>query len=441
LKGHPPGLAVLAGTEVAERFSFYGMTAILVLYMVKQLLLPGHAEHVIGLGALRRLFEFRGAMSDQSFASLIYGWYAGLVYFTPLLGGLLADRWLGTRRTVMLGALLMAAGHLAMSFDATFLFALLLLICGSGCLKGNISAQVAPLYARDDESGRARGFTIFSTGINVGATVGPLATGALAQAYGWHAGFACAAVLMLVALVVYAVGQPLLKGKAEPAVTAATEPGAAPLTSDERKRIGALVALIAINVPIAMAYYQISNVGIVWVDQWVNLRSGLGEVPASWFQSIDSFASIIVAVPLLTLWAAQARRGAEPDSLKKVLIGALLNAAGTLLLVVGIWLAGPGGKVGVGWAIACWFVDGLAFMYYWPLTLGLVAARAPERVRSTLMGASFIALFLGNVLLGWVGSFYSLMTPERFWLLNSAIGFSAVIMMLVLIRPLRRILA
>ena len=122
--GHPRGLLFLAFTEVWERFSYYGMTALLALYMVKQLLLPGHAEHVLGLGALRHLFEFRGPMSDLAFASLIYGWYGGLVYFTPIVGGLIADRWLGAKRTVILGALLMSAGHLAMSFDVSFLIAL-----------------------------------------------------------------------------------------------------------------------------------------------------------------------------------------------------------------------------------------------------------------------------------------------------------------------------
>src|SRR5690242_15902001 len=137
---HPAGLAVLAGTELAERFSYYGMTALLALYMVKQLLLPGHAENVIGLATLRHIFEFRGPMADQAFASLIYGWYGGLVYFTPIAGGLIADRWIGKKAAVTIGALLMAGGHLAMSFDATFLLALVLLILGSGMLKGNISA-------------------------------------------------------------------------------------------------------------------------------------------------------------------------------------------------------------------------------------------------------------------------------------------------------------
>src|SRR5215213_4528764 len=204
---HPVGLAVLSATELAERFSYYGMTALLSLYMVKQLLLPEHAAHVWGLGALRGLLEFRGPMSDQAFASLIYGWYGGLVYFTPIIGGWIADRLLGTKATVVLGALLMSGGHLLMSFDASFLFALLLLILGSGCLKGNISAQVGQLYPPDDESMRTRGYTIFSAGINVGSVLGPLSCGGVAAIYGWHAGFALAAGLMLVALTVYLIGQ------------------------------------------------------------------------------------------------------------------------------------------------------------------------------------------------------------------------------------------
>ncbi|HSQ98822.1 MAG TPA: oligopeptide:H+ symporter, partial [Sphingomicrobium sp.] len=205
--GHPTGLAYLAFTEMWERFSYYGMTALLVLYMTKQLLTPGHAEHVAGLAALRHLFELRGPMSDVAFASLIYGWYGGLVYFTPILGGLVADRWLGTRSTVVLGALLMCAGHLAMSFDQSFLLALLLLIAGSGCLKGNISAQVGQLYPPHDETRRTGGFTIFSAGINIGAVLGPLGCGTVAALYGWHAGFALAAGLMMLALVIYLLGQ------------------------------------------------------------------------------------------------------------------------------------------------------------------------------------------------------------------------------------------
>ena len=178
--GHPKGLAYLAFTEAWERFSYYGMTALLVLYMVNQLLLPGHVEHVVGFAAFRGAIEgVFGPLSTQALASQIFGLYSGFVYFTPLLGGWVADRWIGQRNAVVLGALSMSGGHLAMAFDQSFLLALLLLVVGSGLLKGNISAQVGGLYPRDDEARRTRGFAIFSTGINFGAVVGPLLCGFL----------------------------------------------------------------------------------------------------------------------------------------------------------------------------------------------------------------------------------------------------------------------
>ena len=193
--GHPKGLFYLAFTEAWERFSYYGMTALLALYMVNQLLLPGHAEHVVGFAGFRATVEsLVGPLSTQALASQIFGLYSGFVYFTPLLGGMIADRWIGQRTAVVIGALSMSAGHLAMTFDQTFLVALLLLVIGSGFLKGNISAQVGALYPRDDEARRTRGFIIFSTGINIGAVVGPLLCGLLAQVYGWHYGFGVAAI-------------------------------------------------------------------------------------------------------------------------------------------------------------------------------------------------------------------------------------------------------
>ena len=295
--GHPRGLAFLAFTEMWERFSYYGMTALLALYMTKQLLLPGHAEHVLGLGAVRHLFELRGPMSDVAFASLIYGWYSGLVYFTPVLGGLIADRWLGTRATVVLGALLMSAGHLAMSLDQSFLLALVLLIVGSGCLKGNISAQVGQLYPKDEESRRTSGFTIFSAAINIGAVLGPLACGAAAAIYGWHAGFALAAALMIVALFIYLSGQRHLPGKM-PTTADSGEP-LPPLTSVERRRTALLIVVIALTVLPNIAYPMIWNVGLIWIDANVSLASPFGTVPASWFNSIDSFSSIAIVPPLV----------------------------------------------------------------------------------------------------------------------------------------------
>lgn len=433
--GHPRGLAFLAFTELWERFSYYGMTALLALYMGQQLLQPGHAENVLGLAALRDLMEFRGAMSNQAFASLIYGWYGGLVYLTPILGGLVADRWLGAKRTVVIGALLMSAGHLAMSFDASFLIALFLLILGSGFLKGNISAQVGALYPAEAESLRERGFTIFSTGINIGSVLGPLATGGVAAVYGWHAGFALAAALMLVALVVYLAGQRHLPGAKPKRDPAAVLP---PLTAAERKRTSALILFIALSILPMLAYSMIWNIGIVWVNEQVSLGSPLGTVPAAWFNAVDALASIIAAAPLVALWAWQARRGTEPDSVTKIAIGCAITGASALFFVLGHMLAGEAGRVSVIWALAGYFGMGVGFMYYWPITLAVVSKSAPAKINSTMMGVAFLALFIGSVSMGWVGSFYQQMSHVAFWTLDAAIGLAGAILAFALRRPLER---
>src|SRR6478672_10190006 len=216
LLGHPKGLFYLAFTEAWERFSYYGMTALVVLYMVNQLLLPGHVEHIGGFSGFRAALEsLVGPLSTQALASQIFGLYAGFVYFTPLLGGIIADRWIGQRNAVVIGALSMSAGHIAMAFDQSFLLALLLLVIGSGFLKGNISAQVGALYPPEHEGRRTRGFVIFSTGINIGAVSGPLLCGLLAQVYGWHYGFGIAAIFMFLGLATYLYGYRYLPARVE----------------------------------------------------------------------------------------------------------------------------------------------------------------------------------------------------------------------------------
>src|SRR5215469_590085 len=205
--GEPIGLAYLSFTEAWERFSYYGMTALLVLYMSQWLFLPGRVEHVAGFLGFRTAIEsVFGKMSTLALASQVYGLYTGFVYFTPVFGGWIADRFLGRRRAVMTGAILMSAGQISMAFDQSFLIALALLIIGCGLLKGNISVQVGQLYTPGDTAGRTRGFSIYSMGINVGATVGPLLCGLLAQLYGWHAGFALSGGLMLLGLATYIAG-------------------------------------------------------------------------------------------------------------------------------------------------------------------------------------------------------------------------------------------
>ena len=323
--GHPKGLAYLAFTEAWERFSYYGMTALVVLYMVQQLLLPGHIEHVAGMAAYRSALEFVfGRMSPQALASQTFGFYTGLVYFTPLFGGWIADRLLGAKRTVVIGALLMSAGHFAMAFDQSFLIALLLLITGSGCLKGNIAAQVGHLYAPEDVSRRTRAFTIFSTGINVGATLGPLVCGLLAQLYGWHIGFGCAGVLMLLATVTYLAGQRYLPDQRPRRRDRAPT---APLTRAERRTVLLLVLAAAITVFQSVAYYQIYNVGLVWIDAHVDLATPTRPHP----RAVVQFDRCIRqhhrrAAAHLSVEPA-AKRGGEPSDVAKIGIGAAIASA------------------------------------------------------------------------------------------------------------------
>jgi proton-dependent oligopeptide transporter, POT family len=426
--GHPKGLFYLSFTEMWERFSFYGMSALLTLYMVKELLLPENAAQVIGLAALRNLFEFRGPMSDIAFSAIIYGWYAGLVYFTPIVGGWVADRILGAKRTVMLGVILMSAGHLAMSFYASFLFALLLLILGSGFLKGNISAQVGALYPQSDESMRSRGFTIFSTGICIGAASGPLVTGLVAALYGWHAGFAVAAVLMLVALLAYILGQRHLP---DDRPLARKREKSAPMTKAERKRLWILLLIIALTIPAEIAYPMVWSIGILWVDQYVNLATSLGEVPSSWFASMDSIGAILAAPALVMFWAWQAKRGIEPSSVTKVGIGTSIIAFAALLFAYGnMGHSGPD-SVNAGWAIAGWLIMGLAWMYYWPTTLAIVSRAAPAGMASILMGVAFLSPFIGHVLAGWIGSYFDQMHPSVFWAMDAAIALAGGILILL----------
>ena len=207
LFGHPRGLAFLAFTEAWERFSFSGMQTLLVLYMVGQLLQPGHIEHVAGFSGFQHQLEHvYGPLSAQPLSSVIFGLYTGFIFLMPVFGGMLGDRVFGQHRMVMAGAVLMAAGQFLMMFDSPFLLALLLLILGCGCLKGNISTQVGGLYA-DGDRRRTDAFQIFSIGINTGVILAPLICGTLGEIYGWRYGFAAAGVGMLIGLVIYIAGQ------------------------------------------------------------------------------------------------------------------------------------------------------------------------------------------------------------------------------------------
>lgn len=434
--GHPKGLFYLAFTEAWERFSYYGMTALLVLYMVNQLLLPGHVEHVAGFAAFRAGLEsVFGPLSTQALASNIFGLYSGFVYFTPLLGGLIADRWIGQRNAVVIGALLMSGGHIAMAFDQSFLLALVFLVLGSGFLKGNISAQVGALYPVQDEARRTRGFAIFSTGINFGAVVGPLLCGLLAQLYGWHVGFGAAAVFMLGGLATYLYGYRYLPAR----VARRNRSDGSRLTRTDWRVMFALIAVMAITIFQSIAYYQLANVGPVWIQGHVALEAGSFSVPVPWFQSIDPLFSILGVPVLFWIWRRQATRSREPNELGKIGLGAWVCAASNLLLVVAIVLAGDG-PVHWIWPFLYCALQGIGFLYYWPTLLALVSRMAPPQVNATMMGLAFMSIFVGNILIGWIGGFYEKMTPLEFWSLHAAIGATGGVLVLLFGRALTRML-
>src|SRR5689334_21547769 len=260
LFGHPRALAYLFTTEMWERFSYYGMRALLVLYMVKYLFTPQSSGDVLGLAPFRHGLEFVfGPLAPQPLASQIYGFYTGLVYLTPILGGLLADRVLGQRRTVVLGAALMALGHFTMAFERLFLLALMLLILGNGAFKPNISTQVGGLYAAGDRR-RDRAFSIFYVGINLGAFLAPLVSGTLGEELGWHYGFAAAGVGMTFGLAIYLFAAPSLPKDA----LVRSKPSGKPMTIAER---GSFAALLCLFLPVSLfwaTYQQQGNTITLW---------------------------------------------------------------------------------------------------------------------------------------------------------------------------------
>ncbi len=428
LLGHPRGLAFLFATEMWERFSYYGMRALLVLYMVKHLLLPGAAERVWGYGALKGGLELLfGPLAVQPLASQIYGFYTALVYATPILGGLLADRLLGQRRMVVIGALLMAAGHFLMAFEALFFLALLLLILGNGAFKPNISTQVGGLYAPEDRR-RDRAYSIFYVGINIGAFFSPLVCGTLGETLGWHYGFTAAGIGMVIGLGIYLCGQralppdPLAQRQARGAARTALAP-------EERRAILALLVLALFTVFFWAGYEQQGNTIALWADDFTDRSVALGrwqsEIPTTWFQAVNPFLIFALTPVVVALWARQARRGGEPSTVAKMALGCGGLALANLVMVGAAAQAGAAGRASWLWLLLYFLILTWAELYLSPVGLSLVTKLAPARLLSLLMGAWLATSFLGNFLAGWLGSLWSGMDKAMFFALIAAIAAAA----------------
>lgn len=481
--GHPIGLFILFFAEMWERFSYYGMRGLLKLYMVNYLFVTvrqslqgqaydsgGNPSATFGWDFIKQFLpavastkcvtekiaslvqgdaanniaglttEAAHAIATQtcgasSQASVLYGWYTGLVYVTPILGGLIADRWLGQRKTVVVGGLLMALGHFVMAIESSFFVALVLLILGNGAFKPNISTQVGRLYPPKDPR-RDGAFTIFYMGINTGAFICNFVCGTLAVVYGWHYGFAAAGVGMLLGLSVYLWGQKYL---ADDNLTEAkvVQQDSGSLSKQEWARVGALVVLCALNIVFWAVYEQQGNTMQSWADDKTIWPTILGfHVPSTWFQSFNPFCIILLGPLLDMFWRWQTKRGTVPSTVSKMAIGSFLLGFSFIVMIIGVLAVGDG-KGSAFWPLFCTLLLTVGELYLSPIGLSLVTKVSPARIVSMMMGMWFLSSFFGNTLSGYIGVLYDIWPKEYFFLLLMSLGVGTGLAMWAFNRPLR----
>ncbi|MBI1874409.1 MAG: peptide MFS transporter [Acidobacteria bacterium] len=418
---HPPGLMTLFFTEMWERFSYYGMRAFLILYMTA----PAPAG---GLG-----------FADGDAAS-IYGTYTGSVWAAAILGGLAADRLLGQYRSVLIGGIVIAIGHFTLAFKALpfFYAGLSFIVIGTGLLKPNVSTLVGSLYETGDAR-RDAGFSIFYMGINLGAFIGPLVAGYLAQRVDWHIGFAAAGVGMTAGLIQYVVGKERLRPAldrlaSQPAagLRASAGPGAAcrgAFAPEEWKRIGAVVVFFIFAALFWGAYEQAGSTLNLFADRYTRLSMFGVSFPSSWFQSVPALFVIVLAPLFAWLWV---RLGPlEPSSPAKFALGLLFAGLAFLLLVPASSMAqsGPGMLVSPWWLIGVYFVEELGELCLSPVGLSVVTKLAPARIVGLMMGVWFLAGAVGNKLAGWTAGFFSsLPLPTLFGTVAAVMLVSAAVL-------------
>lgn len=438
--GHPRGLAYLVFAEAWERFSYYGMQALLVLYMGQQLLLPGHVENVAGFAAFRASIEgVYGPLSPAALASVIFGLYAGGVYLTPIAGGFIADRILGRTATVTIGAMLMAIGHFLMAFEFSFLIALTCLLVGVGCFKGNIASQVGELYAPGDLR-RADAFQIYLLGINIAVIIAPLVCGTLGQNVAWHWGFGAAGVGMLLGLTVYLLGRRHL-----PADTLR-----GPAAGAERPKLGrrdwTTVAVLVLLLPVmalaAQGNQQIFNAYLVWGDANYSLNFFGQDMPVTWLLSLDAGISTFTIIAVVVFWRMWSKKRREPDEIVKLVIGAAIAALAPLLLAfASMQQAVTGEKISLAWGLGFHIVNDIGFAMVFPVGLALYSRASPRAIGGMMIGVYYLHLFIANMIVGRVGGLMETMGATTFWLLQAALVGGGGVLLLVCALLFRKILA
>ena len=389
---HPPGLYVLFFTEMWERYSFYSMMAILSLYM-------NEALHF-----------------DIAHVGRVYGLYTAGVYFLPLVGGLLADRLLGFNRAIIIGGGLMMFGHIVLGIELMpfFYSGLVLLACGSGLLKPNVSTIVGNLYRSRPEL-RDQGFNIFYVGINLGAFVSPLTVSWLRTNYGWSAAFMSAAVAMLFSLVTF-IGFNRHVAEAATKVDKTSTEARIIGPAEARSRVITLLAVFTISTAFWLAFYQIFYTFTFWARD-----NTATTIAPERFQVFEPLGVIVLSPVLVAVWMWLQRRNAEPSTPVKMLLGVVLCAGAFGMLGYAGTIGGDTGRVSPLWLIAANIIIALGEIALSPMGLSLVNSIAPPRSRGLLMGGWFASLALGGYLSGYIGAYWDRMPHSRFFAMVAVI--------------------
>ena len=409
--GQPRGLTVLFLTEMWEKFSYYGMRAILVYYMTRELLIPQHQ------------------------ASYIYGLYTAFVYLTPIAGGMISDRWLGRRYSVVIGGLIMALGHFMMAWESLFYAALATIAVGNGLYLPSLPSQIGALYAADDPR-RYSSYSVYYVGINLGSFLAPLVCGTLGELYGWHWGFTAAGVGMIAGLTTYLAGSKYLPPEQVSAVRVA-KPADSGKGSVSSRFV--LLGCIAGGVVVFRgAYEQLGNTVALWAETDVDRVVGALVIPMTWFQSLNPLVVFLLAPFLAVRWTRLAKQGRDASPLAKMALGAAIVAAAYLMLsAVSYWTRRHGMNAHWLWLAAFFFVLTVGELYILPVGLALFGRLAPANLRATTIATWFLALFAGNLLAGALGSFWSQFSHAASFALFA--GSAAVAgMLLLLINPAAR---
>ncbi|NPD69463.1 MFS transporter [Lichenicola cladoniae] len=437
--GHPRGLAVLALTEGWVGFSFYGMQSLLVLYMTGQLLRPGHVEHVWGFGGFRAMLGvLMGPLTGAPLASAIMGLYAASIWATPILGGLVADRLLGRTRTIVLGSVLMTAGHFLLAFDASFLIALACLIAGSGCA-GCLKAQVGALYGPADAR-RPDAFQLYTLSVSVAVVLSPLVCGTLGERSSWHLGFAAAGAGMLIGLLTYLGGRRWLPREPVAGRAAGIVTPPSGLSGSDKRILLVLAAMLPVLAMASVGNMEIFNGYLLWGQQNYALSFGGQTMPVSWLLSLDAFFGIGTLLSSMLFWRWWERHRRMPDEIVRMAGASVLLMLAPLILALASFEAG-GHKIGLVWGVAFHLVNDFGFSNFYPVGMALYSRLAPRALGATVVNGFVLHLFLANLLVARLAGLLGQMSGTRFWLLHAGLIGLAAILIGVFAMLFRRMLA